>query len=86
LEIHAAAIAVKKSVASSTFLRNISATRHVKGVWVGNYFSPEARRLERVADHSPPCSEKIKKVLLFFERERERESNQRRIFTVFSKV
>jgi hypothetical protein len=69
LEIHAAAIAVKKAVASSTFLKNISATRHVKGAWVGNYLSPEARRLERVADHSPPCSEKIKNG--FFLRERE---------------
>jgi len=85
LEIQAAAIAVKKAVASPTFLKNLSATRHVKGAWVGNYLSPEARRLERVANHSPPCSKEIKKVLFFFFL-RERDSNQRRIFTVFSKV
>jgi len=82
LEIQAAAIAVKKAVASPTFLKNLSATRHVKGAWVGNYLSPEARRLERVANHSPPCSKEIKKVLFFFFFERERQQPKKNIYRI----
>lgn len=55
---------------SSTCLKNIIAARHVKGAWVGNYLSPEVRRLGREIDHSLPCSAKIK-IFFFLEAAKE---------------